>query len=59
MAKEQQVSMPQSTGGLIGYGWESGSKIKIPPHIIIIAIIVIAIIVILLNTYGGLWFASG
>lgn len=55
---EDKITMPSGMGGLTGFGWESGSKLKIPPHIIIIAIIVIAIAVILMHAFGGAWLAS-
>ncbi|MFH1440013.1 MAG: preprotein translocase subunit Sec61beta [Candidatus Woesearchaeota archaeon] len=47
------VSMPQSTGGLIRYFDEYKSRLQMKPGLIIVLVIVVIIISLFLHIYGN------
>jgi preprotein translocase subunit Sec61beta len=52
MAKDNKVSMPQSTAGITRFFDEYKSKLEISPGIVIVMILVVIILMVLLHMFG-------
>lgn len=49
---QDKIQMPQSSGGILRYDTEVGSKIKLSPTTVVVFISIIIVLALLLETKG-------
>ncbi|MFW5852658.1 MAG: preprotein translocase subunit Sec61beta [Nanoarchaeota archaeon] len=58
MAKDKNIQMPTSGGGLVRYSDGSRSKLQFKPEHVIILVVVVIIIQIIIHSQAAIWFGS-